>query len=227
MGLLDYIKATGGLLGNAYDSAVNRTSGLLSDAANYKQSLTQMLDPAWQAEMRKPENMALFDKQSGDIGMAIGPGMIRTNFGRIPENYADTKKLADMIERAGNSKGYIVNREGSGVSPSQYVTFSKVGDEAGDLTRQLRISNHADKYPELASGVRTSVDPNTEVTFEQAINWLAKEGYPTNLSTRFSGIPSIAQAVEKALNPSDSQRLQRAIDAWRNKPKATRGPMPE
>lgn len=163
-------------------------------------------------------------------GMAIGKapagslGMNVTSKGRIPENGVDTKKLADMLHRAGVKSGYEIARESSAVSPSQYITFRNPADELA--TRQVRISNHADKYPELASGVRTSVDPATEVSFEQAVNWLAREGYPTNLSNRYKNIPSWEQHYAQQQALRESNKLQYLIDAWRSKPKATRGPIP-
>ena len=163
-------------------------------------------------------------------GMAIGKapagslGMNVTSKGRIPETGVDTRKLADMLERAGVKSGYEIAREGSAVSPSQYITFRNPADELA--TRQIRISNHADKYPELASGVRTSVDPATEVSFEQAVNWLAKEGYPTSLSNRYKNIPSWEQHYAQQQSLRESNKLQSLIDSWRNKPKATRGPIP-
>jgi len=113
--------------------------------------------------------------------------MIKTPLGRIAETSKDTNLLADMLEKAGNKAGYFVNREGSSISPSQYLTFSNGID---DIMRQVRISNHADKHPSLASGIRYSSDPVTGNTFEQAVNWLNKEGFPTNLSTRYRNILS-------------------------------------
>ena len=151
-------------------------------------------------------------------------GMNVTSRGRIPESGVDTRKLADMLERAGNKSGYQISREGSAVSPSQYITFDKVAGESNP--RQVRISNHADKYPELATGIRTSVDPATEISFEQAVNWLAKEGYPTNLSNKYKNIPSWEQHYAQQQATRDENRLDILINAWRNKPKATRGPMP-
>ena len=162
--------------------------------------------------------MAIGKAPAGSLGMNVTPR------GRIPETGVDTRKLADMLERAGVKKGYEIQRESSAISPSQYITFRNPADELA--TRQVRISNHADKYPELASGVRTSVDPTTEVSFEQAVNWLAKEGYPTNLSSKYKNIPSWEQHYAQQQEARDANKLQSLIDAWRNKPKATRGPMP-
>ena len=155
-------------------------------------------------------------------------GMIKTQFGRIAKNGEDTRYLADMLKRAGESAGYDVTHSRSAISPSQYVSFTKRGDEARETTRQVRISNHADKYPELRDGIRTSSDPDTGVSFEQSVNWLASEGFPTRLSARFKDIPSWEQyyATQRALNETKEVRLQKMIDAWRNKPKASRGPVP-
>lgn len=155
---------------------------------------------------------------AGSLGMNV------TSRGRIPESGVDTRKLADMLERAGNKGGYQISRQGSAVSPSQYITFDKVAGESNP--RQVRISNHADKYPELATGIRTSVDPATEISFEQAVNWLAKEGYPTNLSNKYKNIPSWEQHYAQQQALRESNKLQSLIDSWRNKPKATRGPIP-
>jgi len=161
-----------------------------------------------------------YDKM-GNIAMA---GMVSSPLGRIPETGVDTKKLADMLERAGVKSGYEVARESSAISPSQYITFRNPLDELA--TRQIRISNHADKYPEMASGVRQSVDPTTEISFEQAVNWLAKEGYPTNLSNKYKNVPSWEQYYAEQQSARDANRLQMLRDAWLNKPKATRGPRP-
>jgi hypothetical protein len=184
--------------------------------------------------------MAVYDAAKGDYGSAamnavgllpfvpgVG-GMIKGPMGRIAENGKDSNMLADMLERAGVKSGYGVSREGSAVSPSQYVTFRKPAKSGEDFTRQVRISNHADKYPELASGVRTSSDPTTEITFEQATNWLSKEGFPTSLSSRFKEIPSWEQAaaIDSAKRNSLQGKLDGLIGAWRNMPKATRGEMP-
>lgn len=158
-------------------------------------------------------------------GMA---GMTKNMFGRIAETGVDTRKLADMLERSGISKGYNVTREGSAISPSQYITFRMPTDETGELTRQIRISNHPDKYPELASGVRYSTDPSTGQTFEQAVNWLGKEGFPTKLSEKYSSIPDYQTyyAQQQAIRELPDNRLNQLISAWRNKPKATRGEIP-
>ena len=155
-------------------------------------------------------------------------GMVRTPLGRIAENSADSNTLAEMLTRAGKSKGYDVSMDASGISPSRYITFRNPSDETGELTRQVRISNHADKHPSLAEGARTSSDPDTGVTFEQAVNWLAREGYPTTLSTRFKSTPTWEEhyAQQAALRSAPSARLEQLQSAWRNKPKATRGPMP-
>lgn len=155
-------------------------------------------------------------------------GMIKGPVGRIPENAADTRSLADMLQRAGERAGYSVQRSDSAVSPSRYISFGKAGDEAGDTVRQVRLSNHADKYPELSNGVRTSVDPSTEVSFEQAANWLAREGFPTSLSKKYSNIPTWEQyyAAKRAADATPEIRLQKLRDAWLNQPKATRGPRP-
>ena len=155
-------------------------------------------------------------------------GMLKTPVGRIPETGAETRNLAEMLKRAGEKAGYSVSHEGSAISPSQYVTFRNAVDQTGNSTRQVRISNHADKYPELANGVRTSVDPATEVSFEQAVNWLGREGFPTSLSSKYKNVPTWDQyyAAKRVTDSAPEARLQKMIDAWRNQPKATRGPMP-
>lgn len=160
--------------------------------------------------------------------MNMQSGMIKTPFGRIPENHKDAKQLADMLDRAGTSAGYTVTQSGSAISPSKYVTFSNKLDDELAKTLQVRLSNHADKYPELATGTRTSVDPSTEQTFEQAVNWLGQNGFPTALSTKYRNIPSIEQGVidAQAIRESFPNRLRQLEGAWRNKPKATRGDAP-
>lgn len=156
-------------------------------------------------------------------------GMIKGPMGRIPETGVETRRLAEMLKRAGERAGYLVSHEGSGVSPSQYVTFRKAVDESGDLTRQVRLSNHADKYPELASGVRTSVDPTTEVSFEQAVNWLGREGYPTSLAKKYKDIPTWEQhyVAQRAASPKVAPQvlLDRLTWKWKHDPTYS-GPEP-
>jgi hypothetical protein len=178
-----------------------------------------------------PVGMAMAASSFVPFGKLIGglkkpmSEMISTPVGRIPETGSDARKLADMLERAGNREGYYVFRDKSGISPSEYITFKNPADD--ELTRQIRISNHADKYPELSSGVRTSVDPSTQTSFEQAVNWLSKEGYPTTLSKKYQNVPSWEQYYVQQQAKREANRLQSLQDAWRNEPKATRGPRPE
>lgn len=182
--------------------------------------------------MNEPETRTMGNFALSGLGMlpfvpAMG-GMIKTPVGRIPETGEETRKLSEMLKRAGERAGYSVSHERSAVSPSQYVTFRKASDETGDMTRQVRLSNHADKYPELATGTRISVDPVTEVSFEQAVNWLGREGYPTNLSAKYKEIPTWEQFYEARRIADQSQeiRLQKLQAAWLNQPKAVRGPRP-
>lgn len=157
-------------------------------------------------------------------------GMMATPAGRIPETYVDTNKLADMLERAGLKKGYTVNRSNSSISPSAYVTFSKTDPNTLEALNemQVRLSNHADKYPELANGIRTSVDPDTGISFEQAVNWLGRNGYPTTLSARYKNIPTWEEVYARADEARNSiqGRLEGLQAAWLNMPKAKRGEMP-
>lgn len=166
-------------------------------------------------------------------GMGVLPfvpgvaGMIKTKMGRIPQTGSETEALAAMLQRAGERAGYDVSRSDSAISPSRYVTFSNAD---GDIARQVRISNHADKYPELASGVRTSVDPSTEVTFEQAVNWLAREGFPTRLSAKYKDVPTweqhyARQGLQETEPPSEALlRLKALREEWFRNPK---GPLPQ
>ena len=114
--------------------------------------------------------------------------------GRIPKNYTESKKLAEMLERAGNKAGYEITREGSKISPSQYVTFQKLDDDFNIIdSRQVRLSNHEDKYPNLSPigadtlNTRFSVDPSSSShgTYEQSVLWLEKMGFPTSLSSKY------------------------------------------
>lgn len=184
--------------------------------------------------------LAAYDAAKGDYGSAainaVGllpfipslGGMIKTPVGRIAETARDSNTLADLLQRAGEKAGYVVNRSDSSISPSRYVSFAKAGDEAGDTTRQVRISNHADKYPELSNGIRTSSDPDTGISFEQSVNWLGREGFPTSLSTRYQAIPTWEQKIveDMKLRNSKNGKLNGLISAWRNMPKATRGDIP-
>lgn len=179
--------------------------------------------------------MAVYDAAHGNYGSALMNalgvlpfvpsfgGMIKTKYGRIPETGAEIKSLADMLDRSGMKAGHEVNVSTSGVSPSTYLTFSRDGVP----TQQVRLSNHKDVYPEMAptgdGAGRFSVDPNSGNTFEEAVNWLSDKGFATPLAKRYDGFRGIHEAESKA---HEANALQRKIDAWRNKPKATRGPMP-
>ncbi len=215
-----------------------RARGLLADIKDAPRQIGLLFDPAFQKglldqrsvtdtfDKQKAEQLAMDLLQTTPVGNIAG--MIKGPLGRIPENYIDANKLADMLERAGRRKGYDIVREGSAISPSQYLTFNKVGDDTGSLTRQVRISNHTDKYPELARGVRVSVDPATGITYEQAVNWLGREGYPTALANKYKEIPSWEQYYknQQSLRDSPEQKLKSMIAGWGNLPKKTRGPMP-
>ena len=186
-------------------------------------------DKAALAEYKDLENRV--QNKLLDVALNFNPaavGMIKTPVGRIPESAADTRNLADMLQKAGEKAGYYVQRSDSAISPSRYVSFTKIGDDVGETTRQVRISNHMDKYPELANGVRTSVDPSTEVSFEQAVNWLSREGFPTSLSARYKDVPTWEQhyANERAARSSETGKLDGLLAAWRNLPKAKRGDAP-
>lgn len=159
---------------------------------------------------------------------AIGVGMIKGPMGRIPETGAEARKLSEILKRSGEKAGYVVSHNASAISPSQYVTFTRTGNDSEDITRQVRLSNHADKYPELADGVRTSVDPSTEISFEQAVNWLKHEGFPTALSSKYKNIPSWDEyyKAKRLADALPENRLQKLQTAWLNQPKATRGPKP-
>lgn len=157
----------------------------------------------------------------------LGAGMIKNQFGRIPETGKEIHSLASVLERAGVKSGHDVSVSTSGVSPSTYVTFARDGAPS----QQVRLSNHKDFYPEMAptgelSG-RFSVDENSGNTFEQAVNWLKEKGYPTALSTRYQSIPTFeaAAAAEQAKRALNNNLLARQM-AWLNQPKATRGPRP-
>lgn len=179
--------------------------------------------------------MALYDAAKGDYksaginALGVLPfvpsfgGMIKTKYGRVPETGKEIRSLAEMLDRNGMKAGHEVTVSSSGVSPSTYLTFSKDGMPS----QQVRISNHKDFYPELAptgdGAARFSVDPSTGNTFEEAVNWLADKGFYTPLAKRFESFRGIYDAEKKA---HEAGALQRKIDAWRNQPKATRGPMP-
>lgn len=179
--------------------------------------------------------MAVYDASNGDYGSAamnalgvlpfipsVG-GMIKGQYGRIPETGKEIMSLSEMLDRSGMKAGHNVIVSRSGVSPSTYIDFSRDGIPS----QQVRISNHKDFYPELAptgdSSGRFSVDPSSGNTFEEAVNWLADKGFNTPLAKRFEPYRGIKEAEEKA---NAAGALQRKIDAWRNQPKATRGPMP-
>lgn len=217
----------------AYDSpAMAALGGAMTGNFGDAADITKMRVRNLFAKDGDPEYKAMFpntqpiDPVSAGLGFApMGLGMIKNQFGRIAENGIDANKLAGMLERAGIDKGYFITRESSNVSPSQYLTFSNGID---DSIRQIRISNHADKYPELASGKRYSTDPVTENTFENAVNWLAKEGYPTKLSNKYSNIPDYSEHLlqQRILRETPEYRLKALQEAWLNKPKATRGKYP-
>lgn len=162
----------------------------------------------------------------GALPLVPAIGMIKTPAGRYPENYADTKNLAEMLVRAGNKKGYHVAHEGSSVSPSQYVTFARL-DDAGntiaDSERQVRISNHYDRNPGRSPTYGKRFDVAEEGgmgdTFEHAVQWLEKEGYKTALSTRYKNVPSWEElwAMERAIQALPKKQVVEFVgpQPWR------------
>jgi hypothetical protein len=131
------------------------------------------------------EALRQMNEGTGLLGkVAIDPriNMIETKYGKIPENYKDVDSLAKQLESAALKEGYNVLYDKSKVSPSSYITISK----SGTPEQQIRISNHADKYPESAptgdGSKRFSIDPSTQNTFEESVDWLNSKGYPLDLS---------------------------------------------
>ena len=152
----------------------NRMAGLLGEAAGMSLPIV--------AAAKAPQ-IARGLLQAGDNLRAPTPinsatrgqaGMIRTQYGRIPETAKEVDLLAKQLASKGKSLGYRVESNASNVSGSQYVTFKN--PEGVDL--QVRLSNHGDRYPNqlAAIGERFSVDPQSGNTFELAKQWLKTSG---------------------------------------------------
>lgn len=227
-GLLDLIAArspeeAGGLLSDYSGRVLGRLADLLNRPAGFLNDALMDVLPSPQeleANQQRRLNTSLSDllaqgpsdtdRKLMNFGVA---GMTITPVGRIADTAADSAKLADMLQRAGNAKGYHVERSDSAVSPSRYVTFFKEHPETFERIneRQVRISNHADKYPELSNGIRTSSDPSTGISFEQAVNWLAREGYPTRLSSKYKDVPTWKQYYANQMAEDQARRSAEAL----------------
>lgn len=109
-------------------------------------------------------------------GMAIGRapagslGMNVTREGRIPETASDVSKLADLLAKRADSAKIDYIHDKSKISPSEYFQFTKPDGEPV----KLRISNHLEVY----KGNDLSVDPQSKITFEEAIKSLQNSGIP-------------------------------------------------
>jgi hypothetical protein len=138
--------------------------------------------------------------------------MIETKYGKIPENWEDVEFLSKQIEDAALKQGYNVVSDKSQVSPSQYITIGKEGLPE----QQIRISNHLDKYPELAptseGSKRFSIDPSSGNTYEESIDWLNQQGYPLELEG-VGYVPSELD-MQKATNLIKQKQIQKIASSY-------------
>lgn len=125
-------------------------------------------------------------------------GMIRTSFGRIPETSAEIDALTAALQKRADALGIPYQSGSSNVSGSRYLTFPRDGADSV----QVRISNHADNYPNQLAGVgeRFSVDPSSGNTIELAKQWL-----------KDSGVNLDARVKKKAVEYVDDATLERII----------------
>ena len=96
--------------------------------------------------------------------------MVSTKEGRIPETASDVSKLADLLAKRADSAKIDYIHDKSKISPSEYFQFTKPDGEPV----KLRISNHLEVY----KGNDLSVDPQSKITFEEAIKSLQNSGIP-------------------------------------------------
>ncbi|MGE5622305.1 MAG: hypothetical protein ACM3WS_04015 [Bacillota bacterium] len=145
--------------------------------------------------------------------MAMQDGMIRTPFGRIPENGKDIDALANKLIDKAESLGYQISTDSSNVSGSRYITFKSPDDGPH---YQIRISNHGDRYPNNLGTAeeRFSVDPQSRNSYEEAVQWLKERGF--NLSKR----PKPASAPPAQVSPtSDVEYIHELVNGqWLRRP---------
>jgi hypothetical protein len=95
----------------------------------------------------------------------------------LPETEDEISAIADEIAEQAKAAGFRVRPGYSNVSGSQYVTIEKPIGENEFKAVQVRVSNHGDRYPGTAEGTRFSIDPSSRNTYENAIGFLADEGF--------------------------------------------------
>lgn len=108
--------------------------------------------------------MFLGKAPAGSLGMNV------TKEGRIPETASDVSKLANLLAKRADSAKIDYIHDKSKISPSEYFQFIKPNGEPV----KLRISNHLEVY----KGNDLSVDPQSKITFEEAIKSLQNNGIP-------------------------------------------------
>lgn len=228
-----------GLLGDVYsysDGLKRKLRGLLDDPAGTlalgverlgedQRGLLNTFSNAYpmagdKTVLNSPQQIAGFRQELGDSAASIGgnmAGMIKTQFGKIPETSKEIDAMADYFRTRGEALGHNVDSGASNVSGSRYLTFK--GNESPDL--QVRLSNHGDRYPNQLAGAgeRFSVDPDSGNTFEMAKNWLKDNG--VNLSARVTReklAPIDDATLEKIVGlPIDEMKRRGNFEFFKNK----------
>lgn len=236
-----------GLLADVFsygDTLKRRLGGLLSDPAGTvdlgvrrfaedQNKLLSLMDqsgytPGAQSVLQTPQDKARARAQLSDNALETYGGllgMIKTPFGRIPETAKEIDNFADQLRRRGKAAGHVVDSGSSNVSGSRYVTFKNPGGT--DL--QVRLSNHADHYPNQLAGTgeRFSVDPASGNTFEMAKQWLkdggvdvsrkAKVDVPVWIQNNPEYMRKLPEAMKRAgkySSPSDGEEFWRAVATY-------------
>jgi hypothetical protein len=176
--------------------------GLLSGDAQPLQGLlgTDTSWPTMEQVRQMPASPPSWDQMMSDPGMQaamnfapMGIGMIKTQFGRIPDTGKEIDKLTDALRKQAEISGNRVNVNSSNVSGSRYLTFPR---QEGDL--QVRISNHGDRYPADDAMKRFSVDAESGNTFEMARQWLKDQGI--NLDSKLPTMPEWVSRKSEYVN---------------------------
>lgn len=133
----------------------------------------------------------------GQQAMQAGSGFI----GSIKPT-SGSKEIDALLEKIANKATKLnlpIEYGSSNVSGSRYLTFKN----PEGLDYQIRISNHADYYPNqvAATGERFSIDPSSGNTYKDAISWLKEKGI--NLNKRIK--KQEEQTLQQKYNISDEE----------------------
>jgi hypothetical protein len=194
--------------GSASDTAGSIVGGLLSPIGYAKSP--QIAGGLLQAA----ENAAAPSRLSKQAGMIRIPGR-----GQIPETRSDVDKLSTRLAGLLDDAGVNYTADKSNISPARYFQFNDPSTPKADIAEygynplKVRISDHVNKH-----GADLSVDPHTNMTFEEMLSALREKGIPlANRAKPKSKAVVPDDVLEKILGKPLHEFSQEFVNNYRNR----------